>query len=74
MVPTAPQPFDNDSNKSLENEKSSYCLDFCLTISTNGLPNLAKANNWFLRIFWFILIIGAIGATFYCKYAIINLI
>lgn len=68
MVPTVPQPFDKDLIKSLENEKSSYCLDFCLTTSTNGLPNLAKANNWFLRIFWFILIIGALGATFYCKY------
>lgn len=82
MIPAMPAPFDEktlrkfptnesinldtESSESNSEIEESYLKDFCLTTSTNGLPNLAKAENWYLRAFWIVLILGSIAGALYC--------
>jgi hypothetical protein len=53
----------------IEKEKETDLItEFVTSTSISGIPNLFKADGWFFRIFWLVLILAAISGCIYCEF------
>ena len=39
----------------------------CTNSTSHGIPHIARSESWPIRIFWFILLIGAAISCIYCR-------
>lgn len=54
----------NKSNATLFKES---LVNRCIESSANGLPNIFKTSNWFVKILWIFLFTAGCGAGLYCN-------
>lgn len=42
-------------------------VDVFVNTTSHAIPNILRTNSWIIKIFWFILLLGAIGASIYSR-------
>ena len=72
---TALEKLDNHQVKTKTKRKISKIIPtfkeafvkICSESTSHGLPNIFRNDNWYVKIYWILPLLGGTGAAIYCK-------
>jgi hypothetical protein len=58
---------EKEKKKSISHIFFETLRECCSDSTSHGIPNIARSDSWLIRIFWFLLLCGAVVASLYCN-------